>query len=270
MSDKYLGFISSDDMRVYVYENTSQNVAMSPTSDVSLFTAPVDAVDMVVLGGLPYYVIQTNYVCNVNANCWGPGLILSREGFAYDKGTYEGNTGLQENSLQWIIERQRNNISATGRNSTDGYDSILYQFKNPRIAGWHTDSPIEEEDKTYYADNQKRSQLDYVYVSYYDSYAKCLKFAAFRSGRDVDNSNKISTVNTTVNNQWGGGNTGDKELVAEIRSGNGNMTTGATVVAGHDTTTNNPTTFKEKAGEWSDIVVDTTSGSPIPVIVYYN
>ena len=86
----------------------------------------------------------------------------------------------------------------------------------------------------------------------------------------MDNSYKISTVNTTVNNQGGGGNAGDNELVAEIRSANGNMTTGATVVAGYDTTTNNPTTFKEKAGEWSDIVVDTTSGSPIPVIVYYN
>lgn len=269
MTDKYLGFISSDDMRVYVYEETSQNVAMSPTADVSLFTAPVDTVDMVVLGGLPYYVIQTNYVGNVNANCWGPGLMLAREGFSYEKGTYEGTTGLSEESLQWIIERQGSNLSATNRDSTNGYDSILYQFKNPRITGWHTDTPVEE-DKTNYSDNAKRSQLDYVYVSYYDNYAKCLKFAAFRSGRDVDSNNKISTVNQTVNNQWGGGNAGDRELVAEIRSANGNMTTGATVVAGYDTTTNNPTIFKEKAGEWSDIVVDTTSVSPIPVIVYYN
>ena len=235
-------------MRVYGYEYTSQNVAMSPTSDVSLFTAPVDAVDMVVLGGLPYYVIQTNYVGNVNANCWGPGLILSHEGFAYDKGTYEGTTGLQENARQWIIERQGNNSSATGRTLQMVMIVSFISLKNPRIAGWHTDSPIEE-DKTYYADNIKQSQLNYVYVSYYDSYAKCLKFAALRSGRDVDNSYKISTVNTTVNNQWGGGNAGDKELVAEIRPANGNMTTGATVVAGHDTTINNPTTFKEKAGE---------------------
>ena len=268
MTDGYLGFISSDDMRVYVYEGTTQNVAMSPTSDVSLFTAPVDAVDMVVLGGLPYYVLQTNYVGNVNANCWGPGLMIAREGFAYEKDTYEGTTGLGESSLKWIIERQGSNNSATGRNSSDGYDSILYQFKNPRIAGWHTDSPPEA-DRTNYDSNNKRNQLDYVYVSYYDSYAKCLKFAAFRSGRDVDGG-KISTINTTVNNQWGGGNAGDNELVAEIRSADGNMKTGATVVAGYDTTQNNPTKFTEKAGEWSDIVVDATGGSPIPVIVYYN
>lgn len=269
MTDGYLGFISSDDMRVYIYENTTKNVAMSPASDVSLFTAPVDAVDMVVLGGLPYYVLQTNYVGNVNANCWGPGLMIAREGFAYVKDTYENTTDLTESNLNWIIERQGSTNSATGRNSSDGYDSVLYQFKNPRIAGWHTDSPIDE-DKTYYSSNNKRSQLDYIYVSYYDNYAKCLKFAAFRSGRDVDTNNKISTINTTANNQWGGGNAGDKELVAEVRSADGNMTTGATVVAGYDTVQNNPTSFKEKAGEWSDILVDATSGSPIPVIVYYN
>ncbi len=268
MTDGYLGFISSDDMRVYAYQNTTKKVAMSPTSDVSLFTAPVDTVDMVVLGGLPYYVLQTNYVGNVNANCWGPGLMLSREGFAYDKSVYEGTNSLSESSLQWIIERQGSTNSATGRNSSDGYDSVLYQFKNPRIAGWHTDSP-EEDDKTYYSSNNKRLQLDYIYVSYYDNYAKCLKFAAFRSGRDASD-NRITTINTTANNQWGGGNAGDYELVAEVRSANGNMTTGATVVAGYDTTTNNPTSFTEKAGEWSDIMVDATSGSPIPVIVYYN
>ena len=268
MTDNYMGFISSDDMRTYIYKNTKKNVAMSPTSDVSLFTAPVDAVDMIVLGGLPYYVIQTNYVGNVNANCWGPGLMIAREGFAYEKGTYEGTTGLTESSLKWIIERQGSTNSAMDRNSTDGYDSILYQFKNPRIAGWHTDNPG---DDATYNNGTARKQLDYVYVSYYDSYAKCLKFAAYRSGRDVDsNSNKISLVNTTTNNQWGGGNAGDYDLVDEIRSANGNMTTGATVVAGQDTTMNNPTSFTEKAGEWSDIVVDTTSGSPIPVIVYYN
>ena len=195
--------------------------------------------------------------------------MLAREGFAYEKGTYESTTDLQEKDLQWIIERQGSSKSAMDRDSTTGYDSVLYQFKNPRIAGWHTDTPIED-DKTDYQSNQKRSQLDYVYVSYYDNYAKCLKFAAFRSGRDVDNNNRISTINTTVNNQWGGGNAGDNELVAEIRSAGGNMTTGATVVAGYDTIENNPTNFKEKAGEWSDIVVDVTSGSPIPVIVYYN
>lgn len=268
MTDHYLSFISSDDMRVYVYDNKNQKTAMSPTADVSLFTAPVDAVDMVVLGGLPYYVLQTNYVGNVNANCWGPGLMIAREGFAYEKGTYEGTTNLLEDNLKWIIERQGQDSSAAGRNSKNGYDSVLYQFKNPRIAGYHTDSPGA--DATEYSSGKKREQLDYVYVSYYDSYAKCLKFAAFRSGRDVNSTYEISKVNQTVNQQWGGGNAGDAELVAEIRSANGNMTTGATVVAGYDTTENNPTSFKEKAGEWSDIVVDSTGGSPIPVIVYYN
>lgn len=104
-------------------------------------------------------------------------------------------------------------------------------------------------------------------MSYYDNYAKCLKFAAFRSGTDFEG-DKITIPQKE--SEWGGKDTGDQELVAEIRSANGNMKTGATVVAGQDTTENNPTTFEEKAGEWSDIVVDTTSGSPIPIIVYYN
>ena len=269
MTDGYLGFISSDDMRVYAYQNTTKKVAMSPTEDVSLFTSLVDAVDMVVLDGLPYYVLQTNYVGNVNANCWGPGLILAREGFAYYKGTYESTSTLSEKTFQWIIERQGSTNSAMNRNSSDGYDSVLYQFKNPRIAGWHTDNPGDDATQ-YAANNSMRSQLDYIYVSYYDNYAKCLKFAAFRSGRDVDANGKISTVKAEANSQWGGGNSDDHELVAEVRAANGNMTTGATVVAGYDTTTNNPTSFTEKAGEWSDIMVDATSGSPIPVIVYYN
>ena len=268
MTDNYVTYISSDDMRTYVYNNTNKNYALgSNTTDI--FTSPVDAVDMVVLGGLPYYVLQTNFVGNSDANIWGPGLIISREGFTYSKNSYEnGNNSPSESTYQWIIEKQGNNTSAAKRDSKGGYDSILYQFKNPRITGWHTDNPGD--DKTQYSNSggaKYRSQLDYVYVSYYDSYAKCLKFAAFRSGREFDSNGKISNIEKT---EWGGGNTGDNELVAEIRSANGNMPTGATLVAGYDTTENNPTSFTETAGEWSDIVVDVTSGSPIPIIVYYN
>lgn len=272
MTDHFMGLISSDDMRLYLYDNKNKNKTLG-SDEVSSFTAPVDVVDMVVLGGLPYYVLQTNYVGNTNANCWGPGLILSRDGFTYTKSTYEQTTGLSESTYQWIIERQGDTIEATKRDSSTGFDSILYQFKNPRIAGWHTNNPIDS-DKTVYSNeggNKKREQLDYVYVSYYDSYAKCLKFATFRSGRDVGSDD--GRVTTPAKAEWGGGNTGDHELIAEIRSANGNMTTGGTVVAGNDTTKNNPTSFTEKAGEWSDIVVDTTATStdgPIPVIVYYN
>ena len=123
-------------------------------------------------------------------------------------------------------------------------------------------------------DNIIYDRLDYIYVTYYDSYAKCLKYAAFRSGTTVDASNKISVVpQNDPNSQWGGGATSDYSLVAEVRSANGNMTNGATVVAGHDWNKKDaPTNFTEKAGEWSDIVleVDETNNYPIPVIVYYN
>nr|MCR4822701.1 hypothetical protein [Treponema sp.] len=277
LTDCYVGFISSDDMRTYIYEGTTQRMTMCPSADLSLFTAPVDAVDCIVLGGLPYYICETNYVGNVNANCWGPGLILSREGFAYDRTVYETTTTLSEKNLPWIIERQGSENSAMNRDSSTGYDSVLYQFKNPRLAGWHTDSPLEE-DKTSgpqaSSNDKKFARLDYIYVCYYDSFAKCLKYAAYRSGTDVDNANRISLVqNSDMNSQWGGGATSDYALVAEARSANGNMKNGATVVAGRDWNTQTAPTaadFVEKAGEWSDIVVDTTADKPIPVIVYYN
>ena len=278
LTDYYVGFISSDDMRTYVYEGTTQRMAMTAASDLALFTAPVDAVDCIVLGGLPYYICETNYVGNVNSNCWGPGLILSREGFEYVRDTYETTTTLSEKNLQWIIERQGSGNSAMKRNSSTGYDSVLYQFKNPRIAGWHTDNP-DAADKTSgpqaTSSDGKYGRLDYIYVCYYDSFAKCLKYAAYRSGTDVDNStNRISLVQKSdMNSQWGGGATSDYALVAEVRSADGNMTNGATVVAGRDWNTETAPTasdFVEKAGEWSDIVVDTTAAKPIPVIVYYN
>lgn len=278
LTDYYVGFMSSDDMRTYIYEGTKQRMTMCPSADLSLFTAPVDAVDCIVLGGLPYYICETNYVGNVNANCWGPGLIISREGFAYDRSVYETTTTLSETSLPWIIERQGDQNSAMKRDSSTGYDSVLYQFKNPRIAGWHTDNP-DEADKTsggqaLNTTTKKYGRLDYIYVCYYDSFAKCLKYAAYRSGTDVDNTNRISLVNNSdPNSQWGGGASSDYALVAEVRSAGGNMTNGATVVAGRDwNTKTSPTAsdFVEKAGEWSDIVVDTTAAKPIPVIVYYN
>lgn len=268
MTDHFMGLISSDDMRLYLYDNINKNQTLQQ-NNTAAFTVPPDVVDMVVLGGVSYYVLQTNYVGNSNAESWGPGLILSRDGFIYNKGTFETTQSLSEDKYQWIIEKHGDGKPATNRDSSTGYDSILYQFKNPRIAGWHTNTPIES-DKTIYSNsggNQTRKQLDYVYVTYYDNYAKCLKFAAFRSGTDFDG-NKITIPQNA--SEWGGKGTGDQELVAEIRSANGNMKTGATVVAGYDTIENNPTKFTEKAGEWSDIVVDTTSGSPIPVIVYYN
>lgn len=270
--DSYVSFIASDDMRPYLYAGTDKFMAMTPASDLAMFNNLVDEADCIVVGGLPYYVIQTNYVGNVNSNVWGPGLLLAREGFEYSRDGYERTDTLSTQNLNWIIERQGSNNSAMGRNSSDGFDSVLYQFKNVRMAGWHNSSPTSSEKCEYYS-GSFHTQTDYIYVTYYDSYARCLKYAAFRSGRTVGGDDRISNVKNTASNlQWGGGNAGDHELVAEARAAASadTMKNGATVVAGHDTTTNNPTSFTEIAGQWSDIVLDATGTRPIPVIVYYN
>ena len=275
MNDSFFGFISSDDMRVYQYSQKSdgtinQRYTMQ-NNNLATFTAPVDAVDCVIVGGLPYYVVQTNYVGNTAAERWGLGLILSREGFNYTKDAFETSKTLSETQYPFTIERQGNEQSAVARDSSTGYDAVLYQFKNFRMAGWHNSDPKTAE-KCQYSNsggNNLRDEVDYIYVSYYDSFAKCLKYAAYRSGR--------GTVNDVISpvahpGEWGGGNTGDREVVPEV-SGYGNMTNGATVVAGYDyAQKGTPSSFEEKAGEWSDIVLDTNTKDdrPIPVIVYYN
>ena len=275
MNDSFFGFISSDDMRVYQYSQKSdgtinQRYTMQ-NNNLATFTAPVDAVDCVIVGGLPYYVVQTNYVGNTAAERWGLGLILSREGFNYTKDAFESSKTLSETQYPFTIERQGNEQSAVARDSSTGYDAVLYQFKNFRMAGWHNSDPKTAE-KCQYSDsggNNLRDEVDYIYVSYYDSFAKCLKYAAYRSGRGTYN-NDISPV--AHPGEWGGGNTGDREVVPEV-SGYGNMTNGATVVAGYDyAQKGTPSSFEEKAGEWSDIVLDTNTKDdrPIPVIVYYN
>ena len=81
----------------------------------------------------------------------------------------------------------------------------------------------------------------HIYVSYYDAYTKCLKYGKFvyRSDRDQ---------NRSVENRYATRDTDD----------------GKYVVDGVDSTTD--TTNK---GQYSDIKIDSSSGTPIPVIAYY-
>lgn len=272
MQDSFFGFIASDDMRVYQYsQNTDGTLNKRYTmqsNDPATFAVPVDAVDCIIVDGLPYYVVQTNYVGNSAAEVWGPGLILAREGLDYQKGTFETSNTIDEAKYKFIIERQGSKGAAENRSSADGYDSVLQQFKNIRMAGWHTDTPTDAEKCRYSnsGGDWYRAETDFIYISYYDSYAKCLKYAMYRSGRETYNGH-ISEVKHPQ--EWGGDNTGDNELIAEVR-GYGNMTNGSRVVAGYDTREDNPSSFTEKAGEWSDIVLDTTGNRPFPIIVYYN
>ena len=293
MNDSFYAAISSDDLKLYgyvsgkTYTGHGDNIGFA-SSEVA-YVAPVDEMDYTIINGTPYYVIQDNGLGGDSGSVWGLGLCLIREGIWYDRNyfnPYKGNT-IEEEKLPFFIERQGYDTASHKRDSSTGYDSILYQFKNPRIAGWYN----ENDSLLYSSANGGKSVkgVDYIYVSYYDSYAKCLKYAGFRAGhRFASNDSKLVTSDLK---DWGKIDMSDNiDIVAEMTSspnrkkGNANpansnqpaqkdfdhMTDGATVIAGNETTSNNPT-YTEIAGEWSDIFVDTTSRAvPRPVIVYYN
>lgn len=285
MNDSYYAAISSDDLKLYGYVSGKEystghgdNIAFN-SSEVA-YVAPVDEMDYTIVNGVPYYVMQDNGLGGASGSVWGLGLCMMREGIWYDRtyfNPYGGNT-IEEAKLPFFVERQGYNVASHKRDSSTGYDSILYQFKNPRIAGWYnaTDSLIYNS-----GNNGKVTGVDYIYISYYDSYAKCLKYAAYRIGhRFASNDGKYAN---SALKDWGKIDVADNiDIVAEMTSspntaGNqpaqktfDHMTDGAAVVAGKETTSNSPT-YTEIAGEWSDIFVDSTTASgPRPVIIYYN
>lgn len=243
--DTHMALWSSDDLQVYrtwKNENTTGTERLNTLTGQSQaqFSVPVPSIDYCLIDGHPWYVALDNYVGGPSANSWGMGLFLARDNYNFDKSTWNGTNTNSENEYYNIIERQGYNNAAESRNSSEGYDSVLEQFKNPRITGYKG------------SDNKA-----YIYVSYYDSYARCLKYAAYKA----DN----VTTQIDTGRKWGTEN-GFKDLEVLMRTGGNNRTNGKAVVAGEDTTVSNPTEFAEEAGEWNDILVDGT----IPVIVYYN
>jgi len=279
-NDHYYAALSSYDLKVYGYRSTKtysehgDNVIYN--SSEAAFMAPADELDYTIVNGLPYYVMQDNALCGDSANRWGSGLFLSREGYWYDRNYSSAYTSdLQEDQEYYIIERLgASGSTAASRNSSGGYDAVLHQFKNPLIVGWHKNA-----NEVYRYDTElANGGTDYIYISYYDSYAKCLKYAAYKVGREFDSNTHIRGI---AGQHWGSHNQNSaiiplmhgaphKAYAQNNVTETTNMTTGNHVVAGYDTTTTNPTTFSEKAGEWSDIMLDTSSGTPIPVIIYYN
>lgn len=154
--------------------------------------------------------------------------------------TVEGNTTphtvyLQNytdtgNNWGYLVVRDGNNtanIEHLGTEGTidptDGIDEYLYQFQNPRIV-FHN---------------------NLNYVSYYDDYAKCLKYG-------VTNGNA-------------------ETFVTDV----GHRTDGATVIAGTEDNSLTPDNSWD-AGLWSDIQIDAVGGTDVnagdyrPVVVFYD
>ncbi len=286
-NNHYFAALSSDDLKVYgyvgpkKYDTHGDNVIWNGSE--ACFQVPIDAMDMTIINGLPYYVMQDSFLSGDSANVWGPGLFISREGAGWnrDKLSKHGQT-LEEEKCYFIIERQgTSNQKAANRatmeadliGSKDGYDAILKQFKNPKIVGYY-----DSTESLYYIDAKRVTGVDYVYVSYYDSHSKCLKYAAYKVGHRFNNNKAIEWIDMY---QWGYHNEradivplmhSAKHNKSTAKDDNGtkdsnNMITGNAVVAGWDSLQASPT-IKEKAGEWSDIMIDPTT--KYPVIIYYN
>ena len=121
------------------------------------------------------------------------------------------------NGTSYVIESLGDDY-ANARNVGDGIDEMLYQFQNPRVA----------------------ANAAYVYASYYDSFAKCLKYARLTIG---------GGANTRRCTDYAG------------------YTGGAYVVAGEEVTSL-ATVPALNVGQFSDIGIDASSS--VPVIAYYD
>ena len=92
---------------------------------------------------------------------WGQNFVINKNGIYNHNGA--GNSTWQNSNsgdARRIIERMGNEDNPDSADSTDGCDSVFNQFLNPRIA---LDTANE-----------------IAYLTYYDRYAKCLKYAAMK------------------------------------------------------------------------------------------
>jgi len=256
--DTWFGAWSSPNMMIYDEAGNGDfaNKRTLYNNSQASFVNPVETMDIAIIGGIPWYVFNDNYVGGSSANSWGAGLILAREGYDFPKGDFNSTSSPTESEFVNIIERQGSGTAADSRNSSGGYDSVLHQFKNPRITGWYDGTAVTMNNGN---GDVNYDGTNYIYVSYYDSFSHCLKYAAFSEAWSKDG----------VGSKWGNVN-GTKNFKDLARSAN-SMVAPTTVVSGVDrmyTAYDFGTAAGEEAGEWSDIMVDPTDH--FPVIIYYN
>lgn len=224
------------------------------------FTFPVREMDWAIIGGKNWYVVRDDYVGNSSANVWGPGLFLGREGFDFPKSTWNSTNQPSDSEAYNIIERQGKDQPARTRAPATGYDSLQEQFQNLHITGWYDGTSHSYNNGN---GNQTAPGYTYIYVSYYDSFAKCLKYAAYKED--------WSNAGTGSSTKWGTEN-GSKNLTPLARAAD-NMTAETVVVAGVDRLFSaSATDFTKENGAdcglYNDIMIDPSDH--YPVIIYYN
>lgn len=180
-------------------KNRTKNI--SGSADGYFGSAPAE-VDVCLVNGVPFYTVLDDTF--VNSGTFGQGLVLVRDGhtIAKDTGDYK-----------YTVEK------IAGDKTRD-------QFKNPKVAGWYG-TASSGSGKSYH-----------MYVSYYDSVTRCLKYAMIEYAETIDRQNATDLISRfTANN-------GD-DIVVDGSDSNGDW----------------------DVGMWSDIKI-TSSGKP--VIVYYD
>ena len=203
-------------------------------TEASFYEAP-PVLDVCIINGEPFYVALDNQCNGDSANNWGAGLFYGREGWVFSKNSngFNGASSQHKN----FIEYQG---SKNGENSSNGFDGKKNQFINPHITGYKDENDIF-----------------HIWICYYDSYARCLKYAAYTEKLVLAPAG-ISCGNSLYENFT-------TNLTVRMRTTD-DMDGGLAVVAGYDTLRQNENNFRVEAGEYNDILMDGTT----PVLIYYN
>ncbi len=139
-----------------------------------------------------------------------------------DDGWADANTF--GDGLQLVRDGETASTSASYIEKTSA-DKVRHQFKNIKIAGAYSGSKY------------------HVYVTYYDSYTKCLKYGKFLFKNAWDQNRSVETTYRAD-------------------------AAGSYVIDGYDAADNSNITWD--AGEYSAIKIDNSGTEPIPVVAYYD
>ena len=161
---------------------------------------------------------------------WGGNFVINRNGYSRHNG-FNSTYTFGSTEMRHVIERMGSGKTPDNAESADGFDEIFNQFLNPRITEYNGSA----------------------YITYYDRYAKCLKWAM---SKPADSQNVPVTKYAT------------EGVITSSTYSTNHYKTGGMVVAGYDTLQTGGSYTNLNVGLWSDIAIDTTSGKP--VIAYYD
>ena len=174
---------------------------------------------------------------------WGRNFVINKNGHSSFNGqSGSSNPNSSETSMKYVIERMgAGGTNPDSANSSDGFDEMFNQFLNVRIAV---------------------SSAGEAYITYYDRYAKCLKWAMAGNYNGNNPRTKYATEGIRLNGNYSG-TTGVKSPYYK---------NGGFVVAGYDTLQTGGTYSNLNVGLWSDIAIESSAngGSGKPVIAYYD